>query len=106
MVSHNAHALLTPITCCVRVVVGPFIAGLALHTVELASQDDAHARTIWNNGFEITNATQRHRSSCSKLHRIDQMASGPAEMPEKQDGDTAASRKLSKGIVLGPDGKP
>ncbi|KAF2853679.1 mitochondrial FAD-linked sulfhydryl oxidase ERV1 [Plenodomus tracheiphilus IPT5] len=34
------------------------------------------------------------------------MAPAPIETPEKQETDTVAPRKLSKGIVLGPDGKP
>ncbi|KAJ4375202.1 Flavin-linked sulfhydryl oxidase of the mitochondrial IMS [Neocucurbitaria cava] len=34
------------------------------------------------------------------------MAPGPVEIADKQDAETAVPKKLSKGIVLGPDGKP
>ncbi|CBY01929.1 hypothetical protein IAQ61_006523 [Plenodomus lingam] len=34
------------------------------------------------------------------------MAPGPIETPEKQEADTVAPKKISKGVVLGPDGKP
>jgi FAD-linked sulfhydryl oxidase len=34
------------------------------------------------------------------------MALGPAETTEKQDEEQAVPKKLPKGVVLGPDGKP
>lgn len=34
------------------------------------------------------------------------MARDPVEMGEKQDTEQAVPKKLPKGVVLGPDGKP
>ncbi|KAF2134516.1 mitochondrial FAD-linked sulfhydryl oxidase-like protein ERV1 [Dothidotthia symphoricarpi CBS 119687] len=34
------------------------------------------------------------------------MAPGPVETTEKQETETVAPKKLPKGVVLGPDGKP
>lgn len=34
------------------------------------------------------------------------MAPGPVEIADRQYAETAVPKKLSKGIVLGPDGKP
>jgi len=34
------------------------------------------------------------------------MAQDPVETSEKQDTEQAVPKKLPKGVVLGPDGKP
>jgi FAD-linked sulfhydryl oxidase len=34
------------------------------------------------------------------------MAPAPIETPEKQDTEQGIPKKLPKGVVLGPDGKP
>jgi hypothetical protein len=47
-----------------------------------------------------------HVTAPQKQIRREKMAPGPIETAEKQDPDQVEPKKLPKGVVLGPDGKP
>jgi hypothetical protein len=63
--------------------------------------DEHHRRAL-----KSTIEHPQHATTTAQQFDRGKMAPAPIETPDKQENATTAPKKLSKGIVLGPDGKP